>query len=88
MDNKNTNTAEKKIAPSLVAFIARSKICWDTCFNALPPEDPAKATSFRIGYTAWNLSVSCANIKFTTVCIILEKEKKIFFLEIGNKNKR
>lgn len=46
------------IKPSPAALMAMVNMCCATCFIALLPEEPARATSFNIGYIASNLSVA------------------------------
>lgn len=43
---------------SPAALRVKLNICCDTCFIALLPVAPARATSFRVGYIASNLSVA------------------------------
>lgn len=40
------------------ALIAKLRICCEFCFSALLPGEPARATFFRVGYIASNLSVA------------------------------
>ena len=68
IDSPNISGEENKIkiTPKTKFFIlsptdliAKLNICCETCFIALLPGEPARATSFRVGYMASNLSVAC-----------------------------
>lgn len=60
-NKKRSTTVIKKnqvciLSPA--ALIAKLNICSATCFIALLPAEPPRATSFRVGYMASNLSVA------------------------------
>lgn len=53
---------------SWIAWIVRGKSCCDACFVVLVPGEPARASSFKVGYMASNLSVACSRNNASLNC--------------------